>query len=151
MSFERKLIEQRSLFDLPMSHHDLQSCQLDRLNSLISLRRNRSRLFQQNRPQGDASASIETLGASAPEFRSSSLRSAAARLPRKGNVALLVVADTRLPCGPHAQTYFNLWLICAGCPLRRAVAGRPRSTNLQPQAGAAFDQAVRPLLRCHLR
>src|SRR3974377_1248383 len=29
---ERELIEQRSLFDLPMSHHDLQSCQLDRLN-----------------------------------------------------------------------------------------------------------------------
>jgi hypothetical protein len=32
MLFERELIEQRSLFDLPMSHHDLQSCQLDRLN-----------------------------------------------------------------------------------------------------------------------
>jgi hypothetical protein len=32
MSFERELIEQRSLFDLPMAHHDLQSCQLDRLN-----------------------------------------------------------------------------------------------------------------------
>jgi hypothetical protein len=32
MPFERELIEQRSLFDLPMSHHDLQSCQLDRLN-----------------------------------------------------------------------------------------------------------------------
>ncbi|MDA9499458.1 hypothetical protein XI05_18720 [Bradyrhizobium sp. CCBAU 11357] len=33
MPFERELIEQRSLFDLPMSHHDLQSCQLDRLSS----------------------------------------------------------------------------------------------------------------------
>jgi hypothetical protein len=32
MLFERELIEQRSLFDLPMPHHDLQSCQLDRLN-----------------------------------------------------------------------------------------------------------------------
>src|SRR5215471_4484596 len=32
MPFERELIEQRSLFDLPMPHHDLQSCQLDRLN-----------------------------------------------------------------------------------------------------------------------
>jgi hypothetical protein len=32
MPFGRELIEQRSLFDLPMSHHDLQSCQLDRLN-----------------------------------------------------------------------------------------------------------------------
>src|SRR6185312_15748926 len=32
MLLERKLIEQRSLFDLPVSHHDLQSCQLDRLN-----------------------------------------------------------------------------------------------------------------------
>ena len=32
MLLERKLIEQCSLFDLPMSHHDLQSCQLDRLN-----------------------------------------------------------------------------------------------------------------------
>jgi hypothetical protein len=32
MSFERELIEQCSLFDLPMPHHDLQSCQLDRLN-----------------------------------------------------------------------------------------------------------------------
>jgi hypothetical protein len=26
------LLEQRSLFDSPMPHHDLQSCQLDRLN-----------------------------------------------------------------------------------------------------------------------
>ena len=32
MPFERELIEKRSLFDLPMPHHDLQSCQLDRLN-----------------------------------------------------------------------------------------------------------------------
>ncbi|MGJ5132962.1 hypothetical protein, partial [Bradyrhizobium oligotrophicum] len=30
--FQRELIEQRSLFDLPMPHHDLQSCPLDRLN-----------------------------------------------------------------------------------------------------------------------
>jgi len=30
--FERELIEQRSLFDLPMSHHDLQSCLPQRLN-----------------------------------------------------------------------------------------------------------------------
>jgi hypothetical protein len=30
--FKRELIEQRSLLDLPMPHHDLQSCQLDRLN-----------------------------------------------------------------------------------------------------------------------
>jgi hypothetical protein len=30
--FERKLIEQRSLFDLPMSHHDLQSCLPQGLN-----------------------------------------------------------------------------------------------------------------------
>src|SRR3974377_263772 len=29
---ERELIEQRSLIDLPISHHDLQSCRLDRLN-----------------------------------------------------------------------------------------------------------------------
>jgi hypothetical protein len=32
MPFERELIEQRSLFDLPMSHHDLQSCLVQRLN-----------------------------------------------------------------------------------------------------------------------
>lgn len=32
MFFERELIEQSSLFDLPTPHHDLQSCQLDRLN-----------------------------------------------------------------------------------------------------------------------
>ena len=32
MPFEREFIEQRRLIDLPMSHHDLQSCQLDRLN-----------------------------------------------------------------------------------------------------------------------
>ncbi|MCP2218368.1 hypothetical protein AB7M49_005836 [Bradyrhizobium elkanii] len=32
MSFERELIEQRGLFDFPMLYHDLQSCQLDRLN-----------------------------------------------------------------------------------------------------------------------
>src|SRR5262249_53107700 len=31
MLLERELIEQRSLFDLPMPHHDLQSCQLSRL------------------------------------------------------------------------------------------------------------------------
>jgi hypothetical protein len=30
--FERELIEQRSLLDLPMSHHDLQSCLMQRLN-----------------------------------------------------------------------------------------------------------------------
>ena len=29
---KRKLIKQSSLFDSPISHHDLQSCQLDRLN-----------------------------------------------------------------------------------------------------------------------
>jgi len=31
-TLERGLIEQRSLFDLPIPHHDLQSCQLYRLN-----------------------------------------------------------------------------------------------------------------------
>jgi hypothetical protein len=40
MSFQRKLIEQRSLFDLPVSHHDLQSCPIRQTESLISLRRN---------------------------------------------------------------------------------------------------------------
>src|SRR5512145_3215703 len=30
--FERELIEQSSLFDLPMSHHDAQSCLSQRLN-----------------------------------------------------------------------------------------------------------------------
>ncbi|HET7190448.1 MAG TPA: hypothetical protein VFI98_00905, partial [Pseudolabrys sp.] len=30
--FERELIEQRSLFDLSVSHHDLQSCLEQRLN-----------------------------------------------------------------------------------------------------------------------
>src|SRR5262245_32853410 len=34
--FERERIEQRSLFDLPMSHHDLQSCLPQRLNQLTS-------------------------------------------------------------------------------------------------------------------
>src|SRR5262252_2488504 len=33
---ERKLIEQRGLFDLTMSHHDLQSCLLQRLNQRTS-------------------------------------------------------------------------------------------------------------------
>lgn len=32
MLLKRELIEQRSLLDLPMPHHDLRSCQLDRLN-----------------------------------------------------------------------------------------------------------------------
>lgn len=32
MPFDRELIEQCSLFDLPMPHHDLQSCQLETLN-----------------------------------------------------------------------------------------------------------------------
>jgi very-short-patch-repair endonuclease len=36
MPFERELIEQPSLFDLPMSHHDLQSCLMQRLNQRIS-------------------------------------------------------------------------------------------------------------------
>ncbi len=36
MPFERELVEQRSLFDLPMPHHDLQSCQLDRLKLLTA-------------------------------------------------------------------------------------------------------------------
>src|ERR1043165_5397537 len=36
MSFERKLIEQSSLFDLPMSHHDSQSCFSQRLSQRIS-------------------------------------------------------------------------------------------------------------------
>jgi hypothetical protein len=34
--FERELTEQRSLFDLPMSHHDLKSCLLQRLNQRTS-------------------------------------------------------------------------------------------------------------------
>src|SRR5262249_13722361 len=33
---ERKLIEQRGLFDFTMSHHDLQSCLLQRLNQRMS-------------------------------------------------------------------------------------------------------------------
>src|SRR5262245_7841589 len=32
VSFERELIKQRSLFDLPMPHHDSQSCLSQRLN-----------------------------------------------------------------------------------------------------------------------
>jgi hypothetical protein len=47
--------------------------------------------------------------------------------------------------GRHAQTYFNLWLICAEMPRFIAVAGH--STSL----GAAFDQAVLLLLRWHYR
>src|SRR5580698_2054209 len=35
---KRELIEQRSLFDLPRSHHDLQSCFSQRLNQRISSR-----------------------------------------------------------------------------------------------------------------
>src|SRR2546428_5638187 len=34
--FERELIEQSSLFDLPMSHHDFQSCLSQRLNQRTS-------------------------------------------------------------------------------------------------------------------
>lgn len=49
MSFERELIEQRGLFDFPMLYHDLQSCQLDRLNHRYLCSRN-SRHFQQSRP-----------------------------------------------------------------------------------------------------
>jgi hypothetical protein len=33
---KRELIEQSSLFDLPMSHHDLQSCLSQRLNQRTS-------------------------------------------------------------------------------------------------------------------
>src|ERR1700730_19401430 len=35
---KRELIEQSSLFDLPVSHHDLQSCFSQRLNQRISSR-----------------------------------------------------------------------------------------------------------------
>jgi hypothetical protein len=60
--------------------------------------------------------------------------------------AALIVADC--PCGAPAQTYFNLWLICAGCP-HSSRSGRAAPVHSpQPQAGAAFYQAVRPLLRC---
>jgi len=53
--------------------------------------------------------------------------------------------------GRHAQTYFNLWLICAGCSSssRSGWPGGPGPPA--PSLGAAFDQAVVPLLRCHLR
>src|SRR5437762_13312105 len=36
MPIERELIEQRSLFNLPVSHHDLQSCLAQRLNQRTS-------------------------------------------------------------------------------------------------------------------
>src|SRR6185312_5804583 len=49
--FQRELIEQRSLFDLPMSHHERQSC-INRTESLIFLRRN-CRLVQHNRLEAD--------------------------------------------------------------------------------------------------
>ena len=48
------------------------------------------------------------------------------------------------------ETYFNLWLICAGCP-HSSRSGRAAPVDEPPplpQAGAAFYQAVRPLLRC---
>src|SRR5689334_5711463 len=47
MLLEREFVEQRSLFDLPMSHHDLQSCQLDRLNITDPSASHRP-LFQRN-------------------------------------------------------------------------------------------------------
>jgi hypothetical protein len=43
MPCERELVEQRSLFDLPMSNHDLQSC---RFNRLLFLPRRNRRLFK---------------------------------------------------------------------------------------------------------
>jgi hypothetical protein len=49
MPFERELVEQRSLFDLPMSHHGLQSCQIRQTESLIPLRRNSRNGIDQNR------------------------------------------------------------------------------------------------------
>jgi hypothetical protein len=57
MSFERELIEQRSLFDLPMPHHDLQSWPTRQTESLISLRRNCC-LFQHNRSEADLGRSL---------------------------------------------------------------------------------------------
>jgi hypothetical protein len=54
MSFQRELVEQRSLFDLPMSHHQRQSC-INRTESPIELRRKR-RLFQRNRPGSELTA-----------------------------------------------------------------------------------------------
>src|SRR5208282_6465745 len=38
VAFQRELIEQSSLIDLPMPHHDLQSCLTQRLNQRISFR-----------------------------------------------------------------------------------------------------------------
>jgi hypothetical protein len=50
--FERELVEQNSLVDLPMSHHDLQSCISAATESVNVMRRN-NRLFQQNRSKAD--------------------------------------------------------------------------------------------------
>jgi len=35
------------------------------------------------------------------------------------------------PCDPPAQTYFNLWLICAGCP-RSSRSGRAAPVHKPP-------------------
>jgi hypothetical protein len=52
VSFERELIEQRSLVELSMSHHDLQSCIPAATESANVMRRNNG-LFQHNRPKAD--------------------------------------------------------------------------------------------------
>src|SRR5580704_4715265 len=48
--FKRKLVEQRNLLDLPVSHHDSRSCLIAETESANLMRRN-CRFFQQNRSQ----------------------------------------------------------------------------------------------------
>jgi hypothetical protein len=49
-----------------------------------------------------------------------------------------------VPCGLPGQTYFSLWLICAGLPPFVARwPGGAGSPPVSPKAGAAFYQAVR--------
>ena len=53
--FERKLIEQRGLFALPMSHDDLQPCLLQRLNqrtSRVELKRRSTETARSDRKSG---------------------------------------------------------------------------------------------------
>src|SRR5262249_5564692 len=57
VTLERELIEQRSLFDLPMPHHD--SAPLAQTESATFTSRNR-RLFQHNRPEADFNCLLRT-------------------------------------------------------------------------------------------
>jgi hypothetical protein len=87
---ERKLIEQRSLFDFPMSHHDSQSCFSQQLNQRMSC------------------VAAPTFSASKSDRMRWSRKICFSRRPRVGHAA----KGDLPPWGSHEPTSPNVLLIC---------------------------------------